>query len=333
MPIHVVTGADGFIGSHLTEYLVNKGHSVRCLSLYNSFGTSGWLDTLSNDVKSHLEIVHGDIRDPDTCSTLLRDASHVYHLAALIGVPYSFTNPISYVQTNINGTLNILQAALLSDSIESLVLTSTSETYGTAQSVPITESHRAYAQSPYAATKIASDQLGLSFYSAFQLPVKILRPFNTFGPRQSARAVIPTIITQLLSKPDKIYLGNLSTRRDFTYVLDTCSAFYSVSNDSNTVGMQLNASSEFEVTIKEILDIIMDITDSYPEVCIDPDRIRPGKSEVERLLGDSSLLRRTTSWRPSYGSLDGFRQALIQTVEWSRSNVTLAKADSHRYTV
>ena len=328
MKVHAVSGADGFIGSTLVEKLVKSGMRVRALAYYNSFGTNGWLDTLPKEILSEVDIIRGDIRDPASTTRLVKDAASVYHLAALIGVPYSFECPNSYIDTNVYGTMNILNACRDSRKLESLVVTSTSETYGTAQSVPIDETHRVYAQSPYAASKVAADQLSISYFNSFELPVKVIRPFNTFGPRQSLRAVIPTIIGQLQRKCDALRLGDLSTSRDFTYVEDTAEAFLAMDRCSECAGEQLNVSSGFEITIGDLVTLLCKQIGHFPDIEQDLSRMRPGTSEVKRLLGDSSRFRALTGWRPSYEGRDGFERALEKTIRWfeDKSEISVMKA-------
>ena len=311
----LVTGADGFIGSHLVEHLVNKGYNVRAFSLYNSFNSWGWLDSLPRDLMREVEVFTGDIRDPNGVKTAMKNCDAVLHLAALIAIPYSYHSPDTYVDTNVKGTLNVLQAARDLD-LARLVHTSTSEVYGTAQFVPISEKHPLHPQSPYAATKVAADQLALSFHRSFSLPVSVIRPFNTYGPRQSARAVIPTIITQIASGKEKIKLGALSPTRDFNYVADTVKAFEAVMLSDQSVGKTLNAGSGYEVSIGDTARMIADIMKAGIEIESDEQRIRPEKSEVERLWADNGQLRALTGWQPDFGGLAGFRKGLEKTVDW-----------------
>lgn len=314
----VVTGADGFIGSHLTEALLAKGYSVRALAQYNSFNNWGWLEEVSSP---RLEIVTGDVRDPDFCRSLLKDASAVLHLAALIAIPYSYLAPDSYVDTNIKGTLNILQAAR-DASLDRVIVTSTSEVYGTALYVPIDEKHPRQPQSPYSATKIGADAMALSFYNAFDTPVVVARPFNTYGPRQSARAIIPTIITQIASGMDTIKVGDLSPTRDFNYVADTAAGFIALLEaPDEVVGREINIATGTEVTMEETLHTIADIMGCDIRFEVDPERLRPSKSEVRRLCGDNSLITSLTSWRPAHT----LRQGLEKTVEWFSNPMNLAK--------
>lgn len=310
-----VTGADGFIGSHLVELLQDQGFSVTAFCQYNSLGTWGWLDTLSQHRKDNLKVILGDIRDPLSVSQAMKGCDVVFHLAALIAIPYSYIAPSSYVDTNIHGTLNVVQAARDLD-VQRVIHTSTSETYGTAQFVPITETHPLVGQSPYAATKIAADQLALSYWRSFQTPVTVLRPFNTYGPRQSARAVIPTIISQIASGQKVIKLGALSPTRDFNFVEDTCRAFLAVSNCEAALGKSINSASNFEVSIGDTAALIAESMNASIEIITDEERLRPERSEVNRLFGDNSLLRQLTDWAPEFSGLDGFKRGLQITSEW-----------------
>lgn len=328
----LVTGADGFIGSHLTEYLVRKGHQVRAFTLYNSFNSWGWLDSSPKDVLDSLDVFCGDIRDPNGVKKSMEGVDAVLHLAALIAIPYSYHSPDTYVDTNIKGTLNILQAARDAD-VAKVVHTSTSEVYGTAQFVPITEEHPLQAQSPYSATKIGADQLALSFYRAFDLPVSVIRPFNAYGPRQSTRAVIPTIITQLATGKETIQLGALTPTRDFNYVGDTVRAFEAVLLASDSIGKVLNAGSEFEVSIGETAHLIASIMNKSTEIIEDPQRTRPEKSEVERLWADASKLRAAAGWTPAFGGLEGFKKGLTETINWFLEPSNLARYKTGMYTI
>ncbi len=310
-----VTGADGFIGSHLCQLLLTQGHEVTALCQYNSFGLSGWLDSLPPQELSEINILHGDIRDSGFVTSSLSGVDVVYHLAALISIPYSYQAPSSYMRTNVEGTLNVLQSCL-DNEVSRLIHTSTSECYGTAQYVPINESHPVVAQSPYAASKISADQFCLSYFKSFGLPVSILRPFNTYGPRQSVRAVIPSIITQILNGNDVISLGSLTPTRDFNFVLDTCAAFTAVAESNASIGKVLNSASNFEISIGQLVELIASITSRDIEIVEETRRTRPGQSEVFRLYGDNSLLRGLTNWSPLYGGLDGFRLGLERTIEW-----------------
>jgi NAD dependent epimerase/dehydratase len=324
----LVTGSDGFIGSHLTEALVRAGNEVRAFTLYNSFNSWGWLDHCGADVKGRFEVFQGDIRDPNGVRTAMRGCEAVLHLAALIAIPFSYHSPNTYVDTNIKGTLNVLQAAR-DLGVDRVVHTSTSEVYGTAQFVPITEQHPLQGQSPYSATKIAADQLAYSFYASFGLPVVIARPFNTYGPRQSARAVIPTIITQLANEQNKIRLGAVSPTRDFNFVADTVAGFIAAMESNAGLGEVVNFGSNFEISIGDTARLIADIMQVELEIEIDEERLRPSHSEVERLWASNVKARELFGWQPAYAGLEGFRRGMEQTVMWFREPRNLAgyKAD------
>lgn len=312
----LVTGADGFIGSHLTEELVKKGYQVKAFTYYNSFGSNGWLDSLPNNIKNEIEFFSGDIRDPNGVRTAMNGISQVFHLAALIAIPFSYHSPDSYVDTNVKGTLNVLQAAR-DLGTHKLMITSTSEVYGTAQYVPIDEKHPYQAQSPYSATKIAADRLAESFYRSFDLPVAIVRPFNTFGPRQSARAVIPTIVSQLIAGKEEIKLGALTPTRDFNYVKDTVAGFIAIAESDRTIGQEINIATGREISIGDLArEIIRQINPSSVILC-DEERLRPEKSEVNRLLGDNTKLKRLTNWEQAYD----FERGIKETIEWIKENV------------
>ncbi len=318
----LLTGSEGFIGSHLTEELVKQGFEVKAFVLYNSFNTWGWLDSLPKDVMDHVEVFTGDIRDPHGVKTAMEGCDAVFHLAALIAIPFSYHSPDAYVDTNIKGTLNVLQAAR-DLGVERVLITSTSEVYGTAKYVPIDEKHPFQGQSPYSATKIGADRLAESFYRSFELPVTIVRPFNTFGPRQSARAVIPTIITQLLSGKDEIKLGSLTPTRDFNYVKDTANGFIEIYRSDKTIGEEINIATQKEISIGDLArEIIGQINPAAKIVC-DEERLRPEKSEVNRLLGSNEKIRTLTSWSPKYT----FEQGIAETIEWIRGNLDKYKAD------
>lgn len=304
----LVTGADGFIGSHLTEALLSAGYQVRALSYYNSFNDWGWLEGINNP---DLEVVSGDVRDPDFCRHITRGCSLVFHLAALIAIPYSYVAPDSYVDTNIRGTLNMLQAAR-DCNVERIVVTSTSEVYGTALYVPIDENHPRQPQSPYSATKIGADALAKSFYNAFELPVVIARPFNTYGPRQSARAIIPTIITQIAAGHREIKVGDLTPTRDFNFVTDTAAGFIALATAPGIEGREINIATGREVTMEETLHTIARLMGAEIKWVTDPERIRPSKSEVRRLLGDNKLITSLTDWRPRVSLEEG----LSKTIDW-----------------
>lgn len=321
----LVTGADGFIGSHLVQALLDKGLRVRALAQYNSFNSWGWLEDIHRD---RLEVVCGDVRDPDFCRHITRGTGTVFHLAALIAIPYSYVAPDSYVDTNIKGTLNMLQAAR-DEGADRIVVTSTSEVYGTAQYVPIDEKHPRQPQSPYSATKIGADALAKSFYNAFDLPVVIARPFNTYGPRQSARAIIPTIITQIANGAREIKVGDLTPTRDFNYVADTAAGFIALAEAPGIEGREINIATGTEVTMKETLETIARLMDADVSFVTDPQRLRPSKSEVFRLCGDNTLITSLTDWRPAHSLEDGLRK----TIDWFRNPANLAKYKSNIYNV
>lgn len=311
----LVTGADGFIGSHLVEELVRTGCQVRAFAFYNSFNSWGWLDDLDQNIKDSIEVVTGDIRDPYGMRKAVNGCEIVFHLAALIGIPYSYHAPDNYVDTNIKGTLNILQAAR-DLGVAKMVHTSTSEVYGTAKFVPITEDHQLQAQSPYAATKIAADQLALSFYKSFNLPVAVLRPFNTYGPRQSARAVIPTVITQAISGAVQIKLGALRPTRDFTFVTDTVQGFVACAKADKSIGEVINIGSNFEIPIGDLAGLILKLMDVDAQIVGDEERIRPAASEVERLWADTNKAKEWMGWQPAHGGLEGLKSGLSKTIAW-----------------
>ena len=320
----LVTGADGFIGSHLTEELVKSGEKVTAFCLYNSFGTLGWIDTLPKEIRSEIEIFTGDVRDPNGVRTAMRGQQRVFHLAALIAIPFSYHSPDSYVDTNIKGTLNVLNAARELGT-ERVMVTSTSEVYGTAQYVPIDEKHPFQGQSPYSATKIGADRLAESFYRSFDLPVTIVRPFNTYGPRHSGRAVIPTIISQLLAGQQEIHLGKLSPTRDFNFVKDTAHGFMAIANCPAAIGQELNIATGEEHSIGDLAnELIAQINPNAKIVC-EEERLRPEKSEVNRLLGDSTKMRALTGWKPEYT----FEQGLAETVAWIRDNLDTYKVGQY----
>jgi dTDP-glucose 4,6-dehydratase len=326
-----VTGADGFIGSHLVENLVSLGHKVHALTLYNSRGFNGWLDSVDKKILQDVNIISGDIRDYNFLERQTKGADVIFHLAALISIPYSYYSPKSYIDTNIIGTYNVLQSSQ-KNNISKVIITSTSEVYGTAQSIPINENHPLNAQSPYAATKIGADQLALSFYKSFNLPVTILRPFNTYGPRQSARAVIPTIISQLISKNKSIRIGNLSPKRDFTFVEDTVQAFV-LALKKNISGEVINIGSQFEISIQGILDIFKKDFNYDFKVVIDKNRIRPKKSEVFRLLASDIKARKLLHWEPKYKGIIGFKKGLEKTIDWLSNPDNLRLYNSNIYNI
>jgi len=326
----LVTGADGFIGSHLTEELVRRGHDVRAFVLYNSFNSWGWLDHAAHDIGKSLDVFSGDIRDPHGVKEAMKGCDVVMHLAALIAIPYSYHSPDTYVDTNVKGTLNIVQAAR-ELGIKKVVQTSTSEVYGTAKFVPITEDHPLQGQSPYSASKIGADQLALSFYASFGTPVAVIRPFNTYGPRQSARAVIPTVITQIANGQRKIKLGSLHPTRDFSYIQDTVRGFIAVAESDRSVGEVINIGSNFEITIGDTVKLISDIMGADVEIETDEVRIRPEKSEVERLWADNGKAKQLVGWDPKYAGKDGLRRGLSETIDWFRDPGNLKAYKSHLY--
>ena len=311
----LITGSDGFIGSHLTETLVRAGHSVRAFVMYNSFNSWGWLDQSPKDIRDNLDVFAGDIRDPHGVKTAMKGCDTVLHLAALIAIPYSYHSPDTYIDTNIKGTLNVLQAAR-ELSVKRVVHTSTSEVYGSARFVPITENHPLQGQSPYSATKIAADQLAYSFYASFGLPVTIARPFNTYGPRQSARAVIPTIITQIANGKKQIKLGAVSPTRDFNFVHDTVAGFIAAMKSDKGLGEVINFGSNFEISIGDTAQLIAEAMNCKIEFITDEARLRPENSEVERLWADNSKAKTLFGWQPNYGGRDGFKRGIAETAQW-----------------
>ncbi len=318
----LVTGSDGFIGSHLTEELVKQGFEVRAFVYYNSFNTWGWLDTLPQDIMSHIEIFQGDVRDPNGVRESMKGIDAVFHLAALIAIPFSYHSPDTYVDTNIKGTLNVLQAARELETSRVLV-TSTSEVYGTAQYVPIDEKHPYQGQSPYSATKIGADRLAESFYRSFNMPISIVRPFNTYGPRQSARAVIPTIITQLLAGKEEIKLGSLTPTRDFNYVKDTANGFIEIFKSDKTIGEEINIATQKEISVGELANELIRQINPKARIICDEQRLRPEKSEVNRLLGCNEKIQKLTGWKPKYS----FEEGLAETIEFLRHNLDQYKTD------
>ena len=318
----LVTGADGFIGSHLTEFLLQKGYDVKAFTFYNSFNTWGWLDTLPKEKLKQIDIFSGDIRDPNGVYEAMKGVDCVFHLAALIAIPFSYHSPDSYIDTNIKGTLNVLQAARKLET-NRILITSTSEVYGTARDVPIDENHPYQGQSPYSATKIGADRLAESFYRSFNLPVTIVRPFNTYGPRQSARAVIPTIISQLLAGKKEIRLGSLTPTRDFNYVKDTVSGFIAIGESDKTIGEEINIATQNEISIGELAKEIIDQINPSAKIVTEDERIRPDKSEVNRLLGSNAKIKSLTNWTPNYT----LKQGICETIEWMKQNLGVYKAD------
>lgn len=324
----LVTGADGFIGSHLVEELISQGFKVKAFCMYNSFNSWGWLDSLSKDVLDNIEIFTGDIRDPNGVRTAMKGCNVVYHLAALIAIPYSYHSPDSYIDTNVKGTLNILQAAR-DLNIERIMVTSTSEVYGTAQFVPITELHPRQPQSPYSASKIGADCMAESFYNSFDLPVTIVRPFNTYGPRQSARAIIPTIITQLLNGLEEIKLGDLTPTRDLLFVKDTAKGFISIANSTDLIGEDCNIATNSEISMLQMAETIINLINPKAKIIQDNKRLRPKKSEVFRLYGDNSKIKKHTNWRPEYSLETG----LSETITWFSKKKNLSQYKAGIYNV
>lgn len=322
----LVTGANGFIGSHLIETLLNLGYDVKAFVHYNSINSWGWLDTLSQDILKEIEIFSGDIRDPNGVRNSMKNVDDVYHLAALIAIPFSYYSPDSYVDTNIKGTLNVLQAAKELNT-KRIMITSTSEVYGSAKFVPITEEHPYQGQSPYSATKIGADRLAEAFYRSFSLPITIVRPFNTYGPRQSARAIIPTIITQLLSGKEEIKLGSVTPTRDFNYVKDTVNGFVEIAKSANTIGEEINIASQKEISIKNLAEILIKQINPNAKIIFEAQRLRPRKSEVSRLLGSNEKLKRLTNWTPKFT----FEQGIKETIEWFKLNGNLEKYKTNIY--
>jgi len=326
----LVTGADGFIGSHLTEALVRAGYDVKAFVLYNSFNSWGWLDQCVDDVKGKFEVFAGDIRDPHGVRAAMIDCDAVLHLAALIAIPYSYHSPDTYVDTNIKGTLNVVQAAR-ELGISKVVHTSTSEVYGTARFVPITEEHPLQGQSPYSASKIGADQIAQSFYLSFDTPIVTLRPFNTYGPRQSARAVIPTIITQIANGQRQIKLGAVDPTRDFNFVADTVNGFVQALESDKGIGEVINLGSNYEISIGDTAKAIAEVMDTDIEILTDDQRLRPEKSEVERLWADNKKAKELLGWQPEYSGLEGFKRGLQETADWFTHSGNLAAYKSDRY--
>lgn len=320
----LVTGGAGFIGSHLVEELLNEGCKVKAFVHYNSFSRNGWIDTFPKSIKKEIEIFSGDIRDGNGVKKSIKNTDVVFHLAALIGIPYSYHSPDTYVDTNIKGTLNVLQACR-DLTVSKILITSTSEVYGTAREIPIKENHPRQPQSPYSATKIGADAIAESFYRSFQLPITIVRPFNTFGPRQSARAVIPTIITQLLSGKEKINLGALHPTRDLVFVKDTVTGFVEIAKSDSTIGEDINIATQKEISIKDLANMLIEQINPHAQIICESERLRPEKSEVERLLGDNSKISNLTNWKPKYS----FDEGLKITIEWLKENLSLYKTDEY----
>ncbi|WP_017861861.1 NAD-dependent 4,6-dehydratase LegB [Leptospira interrogans] len=324
----LITGADGFIGSHLTETLVRQGHEVRAFVLYNSFNSWGWLDQCPDDIKGKFEVFSGDIRDPNGVRAAMKGCDAVLHLAALIAIPYSYHSPDTYIDTNVKGTLNVVQAAR-DLNVSKVIHTSTSEVYGTARFVPITEEHPLQGQSPYSASKIGADQIAMSFYNSFGTPVSIIRPFNTYGPRQSARAVIPTIITQIAKGNRKIKLGAVHPTRDFNFVKDTVAGFIAALNSDVCVGEVINLGSNYEIPVGDTVRLIAEVMKVNVEIESDDQRLRPEKSEVERLWASNQKAKDLINWSPEYGGRDGFKRGLSETIDWFSDidNLSFYKTD------
>jgi len=318
----LITGADGFIGSHLVEDLLKDGKKVKAFVYYNSFNTWGWLDTLPKEILKEIEVFTGDIRDPNGVREAMKGIDEVYHLAALIAIPFSYHSPDSYVDTNIKGTLNVLQAARDLDT-KRLLVTSTSEVYGTAQYVPIDEKHPFQGQSPYSATKIGADRIAESFYRSFNMPITIVRPFNTYGPRQSARAVIPTIITQLLAGKEDIKLGSVTPTRDFNYVKDTVRGFIEIAKSEKTIGEEINIATQQEISIGRLAEAMINHINPNAKIICEEQRLRPENSEVNRLLGSNEKIKSLTNWEPKYSLETG----LAETIEWLRNNLDKYKTN------
>ncbi len=324
----LVTGADGFIGSHLVETLLDEGCSVKAFTYYNSFNSWGWIDTFPRENLKNVEVFTGDIRDPNGVRTAVKDVDIVFHLAALIAIPFSYHSPDSYIDTNVKGTLNVLQACR-DYNIERVITTSTSEVYGTAQYVPINETHPLQAQSPYSASKIGADKIAESFFRSFEMPVVIARPFNTYGPRQSARAVIPTIITQLLNGKKNILLGSIHPTRDFNYVRDICKGFIHLAQFDEVIGKEVNIGSGTEISIGSLASLLIELVGTDAEIVSEDLRKRPDKSEVERLLCDNSLIKRLTGWKPE----TTLREGLLNTIEWFRDKENLKRYKDDIYNI
>jgi dTDP-glucose 4,6-dehydratase len=328
----LVTGADGFIGSHLAEELVRCGYNVRAFVLYNSFNSWGWLDHTEPEILKSLDVFSGDIRDPHGVKEAMKDCDVVMHLAALIAIPYSYHSPDTYVDTNIKGTLNVVQAAR-ELGVEKVVHTSTSEVYGTAKFVPITEDHSLHGQSPYSASKIGADQIAMSFYTSFNTPVTIIRPFNTYGPRQSARAIIPTVITQIASGKRALKLGALHPTRDFNFIKDTVNGFIAAMRSSASIGEVINIGSNYEISIGDTVRLISETMKVDVKIETDSDRLRPAKSEVERLWADNSKAKRLLTWEPLYGGRNGFKNGLTETISWFTNPDNLKLYKSNIYNI
>ena len=320
----LVTGADGFIGSHLTETLVKEGYDVTAFIYYNSFGSKGWLDQSDNEIKKHINFIAGDIRDPNGVRQAVKNVDYILHLASLIAIPFSYHSPDSYIDTNIKGR---------DFNIEQIIHTSTSEVYGTAREVPIKENHPLSGQSPYSASKIGADQLAYSFFSSFNLPVSIIRPFNTYGPRQSARAIIPSIISQIAKKNEFIKLGSLHPTRDFSYIEDTVKGFLSAINNKRTIGEIINLGSGFEISIGDTVNLISEIMNQEIKIKVDNNRIRPPKSEVERLFACNQKAKLLMDWAPKFSGIEGFKKGLEKTISWFNKDENLSKINTKIYNI
>ena len=332
MPKNIfVTGSEGFIGSHLTESLIRNGHKVKALVQYNSFNNIGWLADLPYDLQNEIEIVMGDIRDATQMRNEIKNMDEVMHLAALIAIPYSYVAPQSYIDTNISGTLNVLQACR--DFDVPVIHTSTSEVYGTAKYVPIDEAHPLQGQSPYSASKIGADQIAYSYFTSFQTPIKIIRPFNTYGPRQSMRAVIPTIITQIINGNPRIKLGSLTPTRDFNFISDTVDAFLKAMNSNNCFGSVINIGSGFEISIGDMVRLIAEEMKEEIDIITEEQRLRPSRSEVERLLACNKKAQALLGWTPKYGNLEGLRNGISKTIKWFSEDKNIAKYKVSKYVI
>jgi dTDP-glucose 4,6-dehydratase len=328
----LITGADGFIGSHLTEEMIRRGHDVRAFVLYNSFNSWGWLDKSDADIRKSLDVFSGDIRDPHGVKQAMKGCDVVMHLAALIAIPYSYHSPDTYVDTNVKGTLNIVQAAR-ELGVAKVLHTSTSEVYGTARFVPITEEHPLQGQSPYSASKIGADQIALSFHTSFSTPVAVIRPFNTYGPRQSARAVIPTVITQIAKGQRTVKIGSLHPTRDFNFIKDSVRGFIAVAESDRSVGEVINIGSNYEISIGDTVKLISEIMGAEIDIETDETRIRPDKSEVERLWADNAKAKQLAGWEPEYAGKEGLRRGLQETIEWFREPCNLNAYKAHLYNI
>tara|TARA_B100000401_G_C52802162_1_gene719128 strand:+ start:840 stop:1847 length:1008 start_codon:yes stop_codon:yes gene_type:complete len=326
----LITGADGFIGSHLTEHLVKKNYNVKAMCIYNSFNSWGWLDHIDKKALKNVKIILGDVRDPKSVNNAMKNVDIVLHLASLIAIPHSYHSPYSYLNTNILGTLNIMEASL-KNKIEKVIHTSTSEVYGDTLKMPISENNLPFAKSPYAATKIGADQIAQSYYSTYNLPVSIIRPFNTYGPRQSNRAIIPTIITQLLANKKTIKLGSLYPTRDFSYISDTVKAFERTIGNKKSIGEIINIGSGYEVSIKNIVDILCKITNKSPNIVTEKNRVRPKKGEVFRLKANNIKAKKILNWKPMYSGKSGLIKGLKETVEWFSNTSNLERYKTDHY--